>query len=136
MSSRTAGVAVAVSARTVGSPSWRMTLPRLRYAGRKSWPHCEMQCASSTTNSGIVRSCKIPTKASSSSFSGVTKTIFSWPDAIRAIAANSWSSERVEFSAAVAVTPRSESMSSWSFISAISGETTIVVPSMSSAGSW
>jgi hypothetical protein len=42
----------------------------------------------------------------------VTKTIFSSPDAIRAIAANSCSSESVEFSAAVAVTPRSESMSS------------------------
>ena len=76
------------------------------------------------------------TNASSSSFSGVTKTILSWPDAMRAIAAASWSSESVEFSAAVAVMPRSDSMSSWSFISAISGDTTTVVPSTSSAGSW
>ena len=78
----------------------------------------------------------MPTNASSSSFSGVTNTIFIWSDAMRAIAAISCSSERVELSATVAVTPRSASMSSWSFISAISGETTIVVPVMTSAGSW
>ncbi len=66
----------------------------------------------------------------------MTNTIFIWPEAIRATAAISWSSERVELSATVAVMPRSASMSSWSFISAISGETTTVVPGSSSAGSW
>ncbi len=95
-----------------------------------------MQCASSTTNSGTVSSWRIDTKASSSSFSGVTNTIFIWPDAIRATAAISCSSDRVELRATVAVMPRSASMSSWSFISAISGETTTVVPGSSSAGNW
>jgi len=54
MSSLTRDGAVAVSARTGGWPRARTASPRPRYAGRKSWPHCEMQCASSTTNSGDV----------------------------------------------------------------------------------
>jgi hypothetical protein len=37
---------------------------------------------------------------------------------------------------AAASTPRSSSLSDWSFISAISGDTTIVVPRILSAGSW
>ena len=48
MSRVTAGVAVAVSARTGTPPKRRLSPARLRYAGRKSWPHWLMQCASST----------------------------------------------------------------------------------------
>ena len=37
---------------------------------------------------------------------------------------------------AAASRPRSSSLSDWSFINAISGDTTIVVPRICSAGSW
>ena len=49
-SSRTVAVAVAVSATmgTGGAPSSSRTAPISRYDGRKSWPHCETQWASST----------------------------------------------------------------------------------------
>ena len=46
-----AGVAVAVSARMGGRPSTLAARRRPRYAGRKSWPHCDTQWASSTANS-------------------------------------------------------------------------------------
>ena len=46
MSSRTAGVAVAVTAST-GAAMIERRLWMRRKAGRNSWPHSEMQCASS-----------------------------------------------------------------------------------------
>ncbi len=50
MSSRTAGVAVAVRA-TTGVPGKEARTPLSSlYALRKSWPHMLMQCASSTTS--------------------------------------------------------------------------------------
>ena len=51
ISSRTGGAAVAVSASTGGRPSAWIAAPSRRYSGRKSWPHSDTQCASSTTNS-------------------------------------------------------------------------------------
>src|SRR5207249_1108523 len=51
MSPTTRRVAVAVRARTGMPPSSCLSPLSLRYAGRKSWPHSEMQCASSTTTS-------------------------------------------------------------------------------------
>jgi hypothetical protein len=46
------------------------------------------------------------------------------------------SSALSELSSRAAAIPRARSASIWSFISAISGETTTVTPSSSSAGSW
>ena len=51
MWSRTRGVAVAVSASDLRIAEPRGARPSRRYAGRKSWPHSEMQCASSTHRS-------------------------------------------------------------------------------------
>jgi hypothetical protein len=48
MSPRVGASAVAVSAMVCRRPPiWRARLPSVRYSGRKSWPHCETQCASS-----------------------------------------------------------------------------------------
>ena len=46
-----AGVAVAVRPRIGGRPSTWAARRSPRYDGRKSWPHCDTQCASSTQNS-------------------------------------------------------------------------------------
>ena len=51
MSSCTLGVAVAVSAMTGAGRRRGSRSPSMRYSGRKSWPHCEMQWASSTATS-------------------------------------------------------------------------------------
>ena len=45
--------AVAVKATVCTPPSAACTVPSAAYSGRKSWPHCEMQCASSTASSAI-----------------------------------------------------------------------------------
>ena len=47
MSSCTFGVAVAVRAISGAVPISLMIGRMRRYSGRKSWPHSEMQCASS-----------------------------------------------------------------------------------------
>ena len=74
MSARVAAVAVAVQART-GPAYHSRTLASSPYDGRKSWPHCEMQCASSTasTHGRIVRS-RTARKSSVAAISGVTYT--------------------------------------------------------------
>ena len=48
MSLWTLGVAVAVRAMTGAGWMSSMMERIFRYSGRKSWPHSEMQCASST----------------------------------------------------------------------------------------
>ena len=47
ISPRVRASAVAVSAMVCTPPRRRRTSPRSAYSGRKSWPHCETQCASS-----------------------------------------------------------------------------------------
>ena len=87
-SSITAGVAVAVSARIVGWPSASGRASRSRgRLGRKSCPHCETQCASSTTSrlTGCADSAAM--KSESASRSGVVKTIRARPSAIACSAA-------------------------------------------------
>ena len=56
MSRATAGVAVAVEATIASAPSQRAASASRKYSGRKSCPHCETQCASSTTNRPICAS--------------------------------------------------------------------------------
>ena len=53
ISSRVAASAVAVSAMRGTSGSARAAATAGRYSGRKSWPHCETQCASSMANSAM-----------------------------------------------------------------------------------
>ena len=135
MSSITASLAVAVSARSDGAPSSRKALPISRKAGRKSWPHCEMQCASSITSIDGGRSANRAVKSRSVSRSGVVKTIFASPLRIAASAAAISSAATALFNC-TAARPRPRSLSHWSFISAISGDTTRVAPGSSTAGSW
>ena len=53
MSAATSGVAVAVEARIASAPSQRAASASRKYSGRKSWPHWDTQCASSTTKRPI-----------------------------------------------------------------------------------
>jgi len=82
MSPRTRGVAVAVRASMTTSPSSRRSAPSLKYEGRKSCPHSEMQCASSMHKSAGFTSAKV--SASDSSDSGVVRMINEPPLATRA----------------------------------------------------
>ena len=105
MSSLTFGGAVAVSASTGGVPSARTASPRPRYAGRKSWPHCEMQCASSTTNSATRTAARRSRNRGSPRRSGVTYAMHGRFSDSRASAACSSRGDSVE-------SRRSTSMSS------------------------
>ena len=58
MSSRTRGVAVAVSATQEAAGKAARTSASCRYSGRKSWPHWEMQCASSMAMQSTVSSAR------------------------------------------------------------------------------
>src|SRR5580704_13110236 len=71
MSPRVGVSAVAVSARVCRRPPiWRATLPSARYSGRKSWPHCETQCASSIAIKVTWLSASISTVSGRASRSG------------------------------------------------------------------
>ena len=135
MSPRTRGVAVAVIA-SVGMPgSASRTVTRRRYSGRKSWPHSLMQWASSTASARTFQRASRARKSGSTRRSGATNRSRVRPfsrSASRRLASASSSDEL----SAVAATPAACSWSTWSFISAMSGETTTVRPSRTSAGSW
>ena len=135
MSSLTTSVAVAVRASRRGRPSRATAGPISRNAGRKSCPHCEMQCASSITSRATLAAERRSRNAGSASRSGVVKTIFASPAAIACSAASTSAAGKALLSCQAA-TPSPRSLSHWSFISAISGETTTVVPGSSRAGSW
>jgi hypothetical protein len=53
ISARCRGSAVAVSAMRGTSGKRSCSTESWRYSGRKSWPHCDTQCASSMANSAI-----------------------------------------------------------------------------------
>ena len=73
MSLRVGASAVAVKASVCSRPPiWRATLPRLRYSGRKSWPHCETQWASSIAIIETSLSASISTVSGRASRSGAT----------------------------------------------------------------
>ena len=67
----TRGVAVAVSA-IVGATTTSRSSASRRYSGRKSWPHCDTQCASSIATSAIATRDKSRLKLSSTARSGDT----------------------------------------------------------------
>ena len=135
MSATTSALAVAVSASSVGLPNEGSALPISRKAGRKSWPHCEMQCASSMTTREGGRAANSATNAGSASRSGVVKTMVALPSTIAAFAA-AVSSALMELLSCTAAMPCSRSLSHWSFINAINGETTRVGQGNNVAGSW
>src|SRR6266566_3927978 len=74
MSPTTRRVAVAVRARMGMPPSSCLSPLSLRYAGRKSCPHSEMQCASSTTTSDTFTPARKPRRLPSRP-SGATQPI-------------------------------------------------------------
>ena len=77
MSARTRAVAVAVNAATTGRlGSCAMKSPMVRYDGRKSWPHWDTQCASSTATSGMAALCANPRNRASASRSGATHMLW------------------------------------------------------------
>ena len=129
MSSRTRSVAVAVSAMNGTSGKMLAQVARVwRYSGRKSWPHSLMQCASSTAMSRTFQRLQIFQKTGQHQplRRGVEQAVFAVVQtaqpraAIRPAASEEFRN--------VAAMPLACSASTWSFISAISGETTTVRP--------
>ena len=135
MSSRTCFVAVAVYAWIAIAGKTAFSAPSSRYSGRKSWPHIETQWASSTAMKDSERVFRSRRKASIISRSGDTYRIFTSPPRSR-VTTSSRSTSEWPLWRWSAATPRSTSASTWSFISEISGETTIAVPGRWTAGTW
>jgi hypothetical protein len=94
-----------------------------------------MQWASSTTNKAMRRACSIAMKEGSASLSGVAKTISLRPATTRSSEASCSARGTALLNCSAAI-PASSSFSTWSFIRAMSGDTTTVVPSRCSAGNW
>ena len=84
MSRRTRSVAVAVNAATMGREGRpAMNSPMPRYEERKSWPHCETQCASSTAISEMdTREAKLRNRSvsrrSGATYSSLTSPAAAW----------------------------------------------------------
>ena len=94
-----------------------------------------MQWASSTASSGTLMPVIALRNDGDLNRSGATYTSRYSPR--RSAACRSCRSPSLnELLTKVAAMPRARSASTWSFISARSGETTMVVPSRSRAGSW
>ena len=73
ISARTLGVAVAVSAMIgISCSSSVIMFLILRYSGRKSWPHSDIQCASSTAMKDILMALKNSMVSSFPNVSGAT----------------------------------------------------------------
>ena len=117
-------------------PSASTTSRSRRYSGRKSWPHCETQCASSMARQPIAtrlqrrrarrRAAAAPARCRAAAASGRAGRA-------RSRRRSSGSDDELRLAAA---TPSSRSCATWSRISAISGETTSVRPSRTIGGSW
>ena len=135
MSARTRSVAVAVSAINGISGKRPRNSAICRYSGRKSCPHSLMQCASSIAISPGCHSAKRSNISGSINRSGATYSRRYSPLYRPARRRRAAAAPSVEFKN-VADTPASCSASTWSFISAISGETTIVSPPLTRAGNW
>ena len=136
MSRRTRSVAVAVKAATAGRCGRdAMNSPMPRYAERKSCPHWETQCASSTAMSAIGTCAANRRNRSVSKRSGATYSSLTCPAA-------AWASTMPCSSGSCVVLmyaelrPASFRASTWSRISEISGEMTMVTPGSNAAGIW
>ena len=127
MSSPIAGVAVAVRPRIGGRPSTSAARRSPRYDGRKSWPHCDTQCASSTQNSENFTPASASCTVGVLTDSGVIITSLILPSRTAARSAARSFAVRVE-SMRTTATPAAFSLRNWSSISASSGDTTRVGP--------
>jgi len=134
-SSAIAGVAVAVNPRIGGRPSTFAARRNPRYDGRKSWPHCDTQCASSTQNNENFTPASASCVAGVFTDSGVIITMRTLPSRTAARSAARSFAVRVESMRTIG-TPAALSLPYWSSISASSGDTTSVGPSITSAGTW
>jgi hypothetical protein len=94
-----------------------------------------MQCASSIASSATPMSRRRSAVFPKSKRSGATYSIFSSPRAARWKRSAACALLRVLLTNA-AGRPRAVSASTWSFMSEMSGDTTIVSPGSSSAGTW
>ncbi len=72
MSSLTSCVAVAVKPATTGFPKCSTARLNRKYEGRKSCPHCEIQCASSTAKKETLTPFKSSKKSLELNRSGAT----------------------------------------------------------------
>ena len=135
MSARVTASAVAVRAtmgtrgrivRSVESP-W--------YSGRKAGPHCEMQWASSTAIKLTSSLAKALSIRSVMRRSGARYSSLVWPVVTRRQTSTFCSRSWPELMAS-APTPARRSACTWSCMSAIRGDTTIVRPLISKAGTW
>ena len=138
MSSWTFGVAVAVSAMMGISAILSIIERMLRYSGRKSCPHSDMQCASSMAQNDMGTVFKKSVYSSLVSDSGATYSSFVIPARMSAFTCSTSPFVSEEFS--TCATEDSVDMprmaSTWFFIRAISGEMMMAVPSISNAGNW
>ena len=134
MSARTRSVAVAVSAISGVSGNRSRSSASCRYSGRKSCPQSLMQCASSIANIATFHEASRARNCACISRSGATYSSRNSPRSRPAITCCACAHGSVEFSIATAI-PCRRSESTWSFISAISGDTTTVSPGRTSAGS-
>ena len=132
MSSLVSLSAVAVNAIIHACGKSSCKFPNWVYSGRKSCPHCEIQCASSIANKGTRKFCRIQ-GISLCRRSGEIYRIFSRPDFACARILK-FSSSLLLLLRAAAAMPLAFKASTWSFIKEISGDTTTVVPSRIKAG--
>ena len=139
MSSCTLGVAVAVRA-TIGIllPNRSIIVFIFRYSGRKSCPHSEIQCASSTATNDIGTVFKKLAYSSLISDSGATYSNLVLPLLISSITSriSFLVSDELSTCAILSVDEMPRIASTWFFIRAIRGEITMAVPSKTKAGSW
>jgi len=135
ISSRVWGSAVAVSAIKGESGKCSRNSPSAAYSGRKSWPHWETQCASSTAISPMRIDSRLWMKPGRIIRSGATYSRSSSPPCRRSSTHLASPASRLELYIA-AFTPLACSASTWSFISEISGEITMANPSVCKAGNW
>src|SRR5579864_6540472 len=132
---RTRRVALAVNAAIGLSGKFARRLLNCRYSGRNSWPHSEMQCASSMAKNAI------GTRESHAIVSGLAKRSGERysrryaPCAAREMTLDC-SDQGTELFKTAAGMPMSESWAAWSCINAINGEMTIAVPLETKAGNW
>ena len=139
ISVRVMASAVAVSAMR-GTPGKCCVISaRRRYSGRKScphWLHAVSLVDREQRDAAAVRDLLSTARnEGSSSRSGATYSRSSSPALQRARMAAVSSADDVEFQYA-ARTPSSRNASTWSCMSAMSGDTTMPTPGRSSAGSW
>ncbi len=128
--------AVAVSAMRGTAGNCSCSTESWMYSGRKSWPHCETQCASSMAKSAtFTRAQQIEEARGQQPLRRHIEQLQGAPaqlplDLAHFVEESGWNSSTA------AATPICCRAATWSCISAIRGETTMPTPSRSMAGIW